>query len=79
MENNYSGHVATIHLTINGQNVDVKLIALGGHIEGYQTSTYYRYGKIGRSGYGGYESGRIHFASTRTIANAIERYIKTNY
>ena len=78
--NKYSGHVANIHITVNGQQLEIKLDALNGHIEGTQVSVYIRHGEAKAiSFFGGYDSGRVHGASTRTIANMIERYIKEAY
>lgn len=76
-----NGLVATIHLTVNGQSVRVDINRLGDVVEGAQRSDYYtRAGRVAPiSGFAGYASNRVHLASTRTIANMIERYISTNY
>lgn len=79
METN--GLIATAHLTVNGQSLTVEINRLGDTIEGAQRSTYWTRSGLVESikGFGGYKSDRIHLASNRTIANAIERYIETNY
>ena len=68
----------TFSLTVNGQSLQFAVDAIG---DTFQTSPYFawkrdEYRELGKIGYGGYESGRVHVASTRTIANMVERHIK---
>lgn len=66
----------TFHLTVNGQSLTFSESDNG---DTWQISDYTRAGvKVGTIGYGGYESGRVHQASTRTIANMAERFVQQN-
>ena len=67
-------------LTVNGQALTFVVEA---NCDVTQTNDYYKrgrngaYGIIGVSSYGGYQSGRVVLASTRTIANMVEHFMKT--
>lgn len=65
-------------ITVNGQVLNIAITENG---DTFQTTDYYVRGSNGSKvagiiGYGGYVSGRVHAASTRTIANMVERHIK---
>lgn len=64
------------HLTFNGQSL---MFSESDNGNTWQISDYIKNGKhVGTIGYGGYESGRVHQASSRTIANMAERFVKQN-
>lgn len=72
-------YVKSFNLTVNGQPLVFKVNKQG---DAFQVVDYFKmtndgYKAVGRIGYGGYESGRVHFASSRTIANMMERHIKS--
>lgn len=65
------------YITYNGQSLEV-VVNVQNMVYDAQVVTDFisRNGKtIGRIGYGGYESERVIFAQTRTLANMINRHM----